>query len=56
MASCVCILENSNWYIPHVIVILFAALFDSFEEAKEIVPGSKHLTLVDIKLAKKDPY
>ena len=29
-----------------------AALFDSFEESKEIVPGSKHLTLVDIRFSK----
>ena len=48
---------NSYWYVPHVVIILLGALFDSYEEAKEVVPGSRHLNLVDIKLSKKaDSY
>jgi len=35
-----------------IVVILVAALFDSFEEAKEIVSRSKHVTLVDIRFSK----
>ena len=52
IASSICIILNSSWYIPHIIVILIGALFDSYEEAKFIVPGSKHINLVDIKLSK----
>ena len=50
-------MKDSNWYIPHGLVVFGCLAFDAFEESKEIVPNSRSISLQDINLTKhKDFY
>ena len=53
----VLIIQQSWWFVPHLVVVTICALFDAYEDAKSIVPATRLLNFTDIKLTKKkDSY
>ena len=47
---------DTIWYVPHMVVLVIGAVFDAYEESKEVIPNTTPLSLVDIKLSKKRDF